>query len=167
MNGNLEILNHWSYCLFSLKSSCHQKVRIEIVVSPQNLIDFSCRFLFNVGKKLFHRANSVHMVSKWKLPIVPDSRIFLLTSVANYNSSEIPKFSRRELERLIISLRPSIESDFKESSGGIFIYNITNSPIALVVFSIDKIIDLVDFPELFWLLDLLFGLFRCWHCFKI
>lgn len=84
--------------------------------------------------------------------------MLFLTSVACNNWSKFSKFRRCESINLIIFRSPSIKSNFEKLSSYIFLNYIADSPITLIVLSINEVINVVNFPQL---LNVIFGLWLC------
>lgn len=124
----------------------HEKVSIKVVMTTDKLVNLSSTFLMFVCNEVFELLYPVEMIIQNKLPITSDTSVFLLSSITYNDSPKVQYLGGIKPKYLIIFRCPSIKPDLKQLGDNILINNITDSPVSLVILSINEIIDFIYFP---------------------
>lgn len=68
--------------------------------------------------------------------------------------------------KLVVLRTPSIKTNLIKLGIKVFLNDVANSPISLAIFSIDKIINVIDLPNFFGWLIRFYTLLLLWHSLK-
>lgn len=117
-------------------------------MSSEKLINFPSIFVL-AFTKFIELCKFLFMSLEGEFPISPQSWIFFLSSIPNNNTPKMEELWRSKTIRLIILRSPSIKPNFIHFTIDIFLNNITNTPVSLIVLSINKVINIINFPYLF------------------
>ncbi len=114
----------------------------------EKLINFPSIFVLTFTK-FIELCQFLFMRLEGEFPISSQSWIFLLSSIPNNNTPKMKELRGSKAIRLIILRSPSIKPNLIHFTIDIFLNYVANTPVTLIVLSINKVIDIINFPYLF------------------